>query len=246
MARQRADLLGKLIIHAVDAVLVLGFAAFDAAAAVTQGTQGLAGIRIVAHLLRQDVPGPLQGFLGCGDALFLIDEGQSQILGRAGFDVLHQQLKGQGFQSLFFGNGGTGAPLGPEGPINVLQLGQSGGSGQLGADLLGQVALLGQGVLNFGAALVQAPQVLEAFIQLPQYLIVQGAGKLLTVAGNEGNGVTIVNQFENILALGHRQVKFLTKNRFDVQIPSSFRGSIFGGMIIPRCGGFCQQKSCKH
>ena len=44
----------------------------------------------------------------------------------------------------------------------------------------------------------QVPQVLEALLQIPQGGVVHGAVKLLAVAGDEGNGVALVQKADHV------------------------------------------------
>ena len=222
MAGEAAHLLRKVIIHAVNAVFVLGLFGFQHAGAEGQLPQLFAGVRVVAELLGQNIPCALQSFFSVFNAPLRIDESLRDFFCCLFLFVLHQQLQGQRLQPLFLGNGSAGAALGTEGPVQVFQFGQRRGRRQLGGKLLRQVSLLLQGVFDFRPALVQSAKILQAFKNLPQHLIVQRIGHCLTVEGNKRNGISIIDQLEHILALLFFQMKLLTKKGGNIHWFKSF------------------------
>ena len=197
-----------IIIHGVDAVLFLGGLGFHHALPQQQLPQDLPQGGVVADGFRQDVPGPGQSGLGVGHLLLRI-----HIFRGLGFRIplgqMHHQPQGQGLQPPLLGDGGPGAALRPEGAVDILQLGEGGGFGQIRPQLLGEDALIRQGLFNFPAALVQIPQIIQPFGQLPQHLIVQGAGLFLAVPGDEGDGVPLVQQADDRGHLLGPQLEFL-------------------------------------
>ena len=68
---------------------------------------------------------------------------------------------------------------------------------------------------NGGAHLLlpglQIPQVLKALGQLPQELVVHGAVELLSVAGDKGDGVSLVNEMDYIFHLVCRPLQLLSQ-----------------------------------
>ncbi len=151
-----------IVVHAVHAVFFLGGFGFDHALPKQHFADFLAKRRVVADLLGQDVPRARQSVVRGRHFLFGVD-----VLFRFGLHVplgqLQQQPQGQGFQAPFLGDGGAGAALGPEGAVNILQLGQGLGLLQGQGQLVRQHALFLQGLYDFLPALFQIAQIFQAF-----------------------------------------------------------------------------------
>ena len=98
-----------------------------------------------------------------------------------------QQGVGQRFETRLPGNQGLAAPLRFIGQVQILEpvlgVGAENGALQFGT----QLALLGNAVEDGLAALFHLPQVVQALLQLAHLGVVQGAGGLLAIAGDEGH-----------------------------------------------------------
>ena len=77
-------------------------------------------------------------------------------------------------------------------------VGLLGGGVDGGGEFLRQLALFLDRPLHRLPAFRQVPQVLEALLQIPQGGVVHGAVKLLAVAGDEGNGVALVQKADHV------------------------------------------------
>ena len=116
-----------------------------------------------------------------------------------GSPALGEEHLRQGRQALLPGHGGPGAALLLVGAVQVLHLRQGGGGVDGGGELLRQLALLLDGLLHRLPAVLQVPQVLEPLLQGPQGGVVHGAVELLAVAGDEGDGVALVQKAHHVL-----------------------------------------------
>ena len=132
MAGKIAYLLRKVVVHAVNAVFVLGLFRFQHAGTESQLPQFLARVRVVAELLGQNIPSALQRVLDRFNALVRLKERLRDLFRRFFLFILHQKLQGQRFQSLFLGDGSAGAAFGAEGTVKVFQFRQRRGSRQFG------------------------------------------------------------------------------------------------------------------
>ena len=63
-----------------------------------------------------------------------------------------------------------------------------------GAQVVGELALLLDGLEHHGLAVLEFAQVGEAFFDGAQLAVVEAAGGLLAVAGDEGHGVALVEE----------------------------------------------------
>ena len=185
---------GIVVVLLVDGFLFcIGRFAGQQGGALIQFPQLLAQGGIVAELLRQNVPGTGQGGGGVRHLLAQVFGGR---LLRVGAAVLGQQQLGQRGQAPGAGHAGAGLALGPVRAVQIFQTGQGFGGLQLLRQLLGQGALLFDGALHLVPALLQTAQIVQPFTQLAQHLVVHAAGGLLAVPGNEGNGVSLVDQVD--------------------------------------------------
>ena len=118
-----------------------------------------------------------------------------------------QQLIGQRLQPGFPGDLRFGPPLGFVRKVDVLHTGLGVGGHQCGRQLVGELALLLDRRQHRGAAVVELTQVPQAFLEGAQLPVVEAAGDLLAVAGDERDGRALVEQphRRGDLALSHRQ-----------------------------------------
>ena len=197
----------KVVVDAVNRVLLGAGGGLDRAGALHFFPQALADGRVVGKVLGNDVFGALQGRVQVRHAFFPVHKPGGQSLQRGGAQAFAvrahagEDVLGQGLQAPLPGYAGPCFALGAEGPVQVLHLGQGGGGVDGGCQLGGQLFLLANGGLHLGPALVQAPQVLQALRQRPDGLVVHGSMLLLAVAGDEGDGVALVQQLHHSLGV---------------------------------------------
>ncbi|EGY01038.1 hypothetical protein AZA_29053 [Nitrospirillum viridazoti Y2] len=164
----------------------------DAAVFLAIAAQEAQQLGVFTHALHQDGAGAVQGRLGVGHALLGIDIG-----GGAGFRIVGrivQQQVGQGLQPRLPRDHGLGPALGLIGQVQIFQPRLGVGGRDLGLQLGRQLALLLDGFQDGGAPLLHLTQVAQAFIQGAQLRVIQAAGRLLAVAGDEGHGRAFVQQ----------------------------------------------------
>ena len=161
--------------------------------------------RLLADALDQDVAGALQRGLGVGDALVGGDE-----LGALRFRhqrrVLQQRV-GQRLEARLARDLRLGAALGLEGCVQVFQLDLGVGAVDRSRQLRRQLALLLDALENGGAPVLQLAQVAQPLFQLPELRVVEAAGLLLAVAGNERHRRAFTQQLNGGGHLGNADTK---------------------------------------
>ena len=208
MILQLMERRGKIVIVAVDAVLLRGRGRDKAALTQHQLAQRFADGRIVTDPFGHDVAGALQGLRNISDALFPVHIINGRLLRqRAGALLGKEQLR-QRLQALLPGDGGPGTALGLIGAVQILNLGQGGSAVNGGSQFLRQLALLGNGMLHRLAAVGHIAQILQAVGQIAQRGVVHGAVQLLTVAGDERYGIALVQKRDHILHIVEGLVEF--------------------------------------
>ncbi|MDT4837689.1 hypothetical protein FQZ97_714280 [compost metagenome] len=157
-------------------------------------------VRVFRVALGQDVARAVERGLGVVDGRFgvqVLGGQRGGVAGRIGQDGV-----GQRFQAGFAGDLGARAALGLVRRVQVFEALLGIG----GADLLLQfgreLALLRNGFKNGPAALFEFAQIPQAHFQVAQHGIVQATGGFLAVAGDEGHGGAVVQQFHRRGDLG--------------------------------------------
>ena len=196
----------EVVILGVDAVLVLGLGAGDAAERTVVAAQFGAAGGIIGDSLGDDILRPGQRGGCVGDLVVKVRSGGFFGVKRS---VLFQNRVGQRLQAPGLGDAGAGLALGLIGAVDVLDLGQSLGLGQRGGQFGRHGPLLGDGGGDFLLALIEAAQIFQTVAQIAQHLIVHRAGGLLAVAGDKGDGVPLIDQFNSPLDIFDIQVQFL-------------------------------------
>ena len=185
----------------------------DDGRAAEGATHLLARAFVLADHLGNDVLSPTESGFGRGDGI-ATNKTLSGSLGVA-LTLLEQDL-GQRLQALLAGHLGTGAALGAERQVDVLQLG---GIPRLVDALLQlgrQLVLLADGLQDGLLAAGQLAQLVELLADGGYLHFVEAAGALLAVAGNEGNGAPLLEQCQragdavlrNAEALGYEFCKY--------------------------------------
>ena len=215
VALQPAEALAELVIQAVDRVLLGSGPGFQPAAGFDEGAQILADLRIVGDHLRNDVGSPGQGLLHRCYALLRVNIILCQCLRLRQTRPLGKQLQSQGFQPLLLGHGGPGAALLLIGAVQVLQGCQGLGLVNGGRKFLRQLALFLNGFLHRVPPLLQIPQVFQPLRQIAQAGVVHGAVQLLPIAGNEGDGIALVQQGDHVIDMALGPVQLPGQNLAD-------------------------------
>ena len=226
MALQSAEGLLKLVVQAVNAVLLRGGEGTQSTPPLQQLPQALADGRIVADPLGDDVVGSLQGIGNGLHALFRVDEVLGGVLRPGAVPLLCEQQGRQRFQTLLLCRGGAGAAFLLIGAVKILHLCQRFGAVNGGGQLCRQLSLLLNGIFYRLPALLQPPEVLETLFQRAERRVVHGAVKLFTVTGNKGNGIALVQQADDVLYIAGVFVKLIGKRLNDIHSLSFRSGNL--------------------
>ena len=189
--------LDKVVVEPVDAVLLRRRRGAHEALLLEQRAQRFAEVRVVGDALGDDIAGTRERVVDALDALFRVDVGLGEQVQVGQVLRLREDGVRQRLQPLLLRHGGAGAAFGLVGPVEVFDLRERLGVVDGGGELLGQLALLLDGRLDRLAPLLQRAEVGEAFLQRAQRRVVHGAVELLAVAGDEGDGVALVEQFDH-------------------------------------------------
>ena len=129
--------------------------------------------------------------------------GRARVRGR----VAEQQVR-ERLEAVLAGDLRLGAPLRLVRQVEVFQPGLGVGRVDLAAQLVGELALLVDRGQDRGAALLELAQVAQPLLQGPQLRVVQGAGGLLAVPGDERHGRPAVEQVNGggDLAVAHGEL----------------------------------------
>ena len=193
------DRLREIIVVAVDAVLLpVRGGGLEHAADVEDAPQLLADIRVVGYLLSDDIHRAVYRVLRSGD-LFLGINKTFCIFQRVEALFLLEYLQREGLKPALLGDRGPCLSLGSERAVDVLQLAQGLSFVQSRADLIRQLLLTGDQLAYLFSALVERTQMIQLLAELADELIVHRAVHLFTVAGDERDGVAVVEQSDDIL-----------------------------------------------
>ena len=109
---------------------------------------------------------------------------------------------GERSKAALAGDFGAGAALRLVGQIKVFQLRLGPGLHDLDHQLVGHLALTGDGIDDGGAARIEFAQIYETFRKRAQLGVIKPSGHFLAVTGDEGNGRALVQQ-------GHRRLHLI-------------------------------------
>ncbi len=191
--------LGEVVVEPVDRVLLHGRLAVEPPVPGQQGPEGLPELRVVAEHFRHDVAGPRQGILRRLHALLRVDVPRRLRQGVRAVPPLGEEQLRQGGKALLPGHRRPGPALLLVGPVQVLHLRQGGGGVDGPGQLPGQLALFLDGLLHGLPPLLEAPEVVQALLQIPEGGVVHGPVELLAVAGDEGDGVALVQEADHVV-----------------------------------------------
>ena len=207
MSRQPGQYLLKVVVQPVHAVLLAGGHAFQPTLPHQQPPQRLADGRVVGDDLRDDVVRPLQCVRYRLHALLRVDVVRGGLRRVGAVRPLRQQPLRQRRKPFLPGRRGPGAALLLVGPVQILHLRQRGGALNGGGQLLRELALPVDGGQHLLPALGQITQIAQPVLQLPQGGVVHSAVKLLAVAGDERDGVALVQQGDDIFHMAQGLVQ---------------------------------------
>ena len=178
--------------------------------------QGADQIRLLGHPLHEDLPGAFEDGTGVGKAGLGIDEGLGG--GLRHLPGIVQQPVEQRLDARLAGDLRLCSPLGLVGGVEILETGL--GLGRLDGLAQGivQLALLCDAAQHRLAALLQFAQIAQALFQLSQLAVVEAAGDLLAIAGDEGHGGPAVQQFDSSGDLGGPGGQFPGQGLNDVHV----------------------------
>ncbi len=197
--RQRFGVVEIVAVLGALVFLAIGHARADHPDLVHPVAQFADQCGVLAPALHQDRAGTFQRRLDVGHALLRIHVG-----GGDGFRHLRgigQQAIGQRLQPGLARDLGAGAALGLVRQVQILQPRLAVGGFDVGAQFVGQLALLLDARQHRGAAILQLAQVGQARFQIAQLGVVQPAGDFLAVARDEGDGGAFVEQRDGGLCL---------------------------------------------
>ena len=121
---------------------------------------------------------------------------------------------GEGLEALLAGDLGASAALGLVGLVEVLEAGLDEAGLDLGAELVGELALLVDGLEDGRLALLELGVVGEAFLDLADLHLVEVAVRLLAVAGNERHRASVIDKLLDCKRLRWRNPGVL-RRQFD-------------------------------
>ncbi|PSK61818.1 hypothetical protein B0E53_06285 [Micromonospora sp. MH33] len=164
-------------------------------------------VGVLGEALDEDGPGAVERGGDVGHPLVGVDVTGGRVPGvprRVG-----QQRVRQGLQPRLAGDLGPGPPLGLVGQVDVLQPRLRVGRHDLRFQGLVELALAADGLQHRGASLVQLAEVAQPLLQGAQLRVVEQAGGLLAVAGDERHGGAAVEQLHGRPHLTFGDAEFL-------------------------------------
>ena len=172
-----------------------------------EAADGRAGSGIVADPLREDVAGTGQRLIGGCNARLLVDKRRGAA-GRIGGRILRPQQVRQRLQPLLPGDHGARAAFRTVGLIDILQRGQRRGGLEGRREVVGQELALDERFHDRLSPLGQGLELLETVANSSDGDLVQRAGLLLAVAGDEGNRAAVLQERRGRFDLASRDLQF--------------------------------------
>ena len=159
-----------------------------------------AQVGAVGNLLRQNIGSALDGLLDIFHAFFRIDIRGGCLLNPAAH-LLGKDLLSQSVQPLLPGDRRPGPAFGFIRAVQVFQLHKRADQSDLPSQLIGQLPLLLNRFQDSLLPFFQRTEVAQSLIQHAQLFIIQRPVSFLAVAGNEGNGIPVIDQLHHCLDL---------------------------------------------
>ena len=194
MARRFGDRLGVVVISFVDALLVgLRGLRFDHAGVAVQAAQRRAKRSGIGHILRDDVARTRECRVLVGH--FVRDVFLCQSVRVVAGALLEQPLC-QRLKTLRARDARAGLALGAVGAVDVLHLRERLRVFERGRKFVRPLALFLDGRAHGLFLRVELAQVLQPLAERAQRAVVHAARGLLAVAGDERDGVALVDEFD--------------------------------------------------
>src|ERR1700761_2863581 len=162
-----------------------------------------------------------EGLVDGVDAELRVEECSRENFQRIGGRLLVPEVLRQRLQALFAGHGRLGAALGLVGGIEVFELALVQRGFDPGLELIRQLALLGNGSEDGRAAILKLAEVGQLFLDIANLDLIEIAGGLFAVAGNERYSSAIIQQFDDSHQSADRQIQGLGN------VDEDFRGKRF-------------------
>ncbi|MND65447.1 hypothetical protein D3C80_568160 [compost metagenome] len=189
------EIIGEFFARRLFAVHDLGAEGGVLAHVITQAAEQ---IGIFRHGFSHDVARALKRRLHIGHLALHISFRQFRRIGSAVFpDGFRKRA-----ETAFTGDFRAGAAFRLIGQVEVFQLRLGPGLHDLDHQLVGHLALTGDGIDDGGAARIEFAQIDETFRKRAQLGIIKSSGHFLAVTGDEGNGRALVQQ-------GHRRLHLI-------------------------------------
>ena len=158
--------------------------------------QKLANVGVVADGFGEDVARAFERLLHAGDAFFGIDERRGKCFERRAGRLLIPEIVRERLQAFFARDHGLGAALGLVREVEIFQLALVEGLLDTRLQLVGQLALFLNGGEDGLLARNQLAEIEQLFFDGADLDLVEVAGRLLAVAGDEGDGGAFVEELD--------------------------------------------------
>ena len=162
---------------------------------------------MVGNTLRYDIQSARYGFLYIFHTFFFIDIGCGGFFQRF-FHLLHHDLIRKRFQPLFLCNRSSCSPLWAIRPVQIVHSHQRVRRLNLCPQFVRQRPLFFNCRQDAFLFLFQIAKVMQTFIQITKYLIIQSAVHFFSITCDKWNGIPLINQGNDRFHL----------TRFDIQL----------------------------
>ena len=122
--------------------------------------------------------------------------------------LLAQNVFCQRFQPLLLCNTGTGLSLGSIGSVQILYHYQRLSCQNLLLQLVSKLSLFFDALQHLLLFIFQTSQIGQSLIEITQLLVVQRSGDLLTITGDERDGISLIDQLHRSFHLPFFYLKF--------------------------------------
>ena len=212
MPLKLTDALAEVIIEPVDAVLIGRGFGLEHGLCGDEIAQPAADIGVIGDHLGDDIRRAGECVLYGLNALFGGYVIFSELLRFGQAAALREEREGERLESFFFGDGCARAALGLIRAVDILKGGKGRGLVNGGRELIGELALLLDGFLHRVAPLLKPAQIFKALGESAQGRVIHRAVQLLTVAGDERDGVALVDELDDIIDMVLLAAKLAGKN----------------------------------
>ena len=190
--------LREIIVKFIDAVFFCSVFCFAGQKSFAHDyfPQPLSDVSIVGEVFCDNIIGTLESFLGGINSLIRVYIPFCQH--RGVLAVLRENRFSQRRQTFFSGHGATGTPLLLVRAIKVFHFGHGLCLINGGGQLLREFSLVIDGLFHFFPPSLQIAQIGQTGFQITKGGIIHGTVHFLTVARDERNGISFINQLDDI------------------------------------------------